>query len=425
LAPFSPVLLPQVSEGAFHSMIRRSLPCIIAVSMTLLLVGCARPQRKAAQSWDPRAAATYLDQREVAWMNWPTAARDHGTFCVSCHTVLPYVLSRPTLRAVAAEQGPSEEGRVVDNVRKRVSLWSQTEPYYEDVRYGDGKPEQSRGTEAVLNALVLASHDAQQGKLNDLTLMAFQNMWALQRKQGPEKGSWPWLQFEMEPWEAGDSAYYGAALSAIAVGIAPENYRAKPEIQPQLKLLHDYLNGEAAKQSVINRVVLLWAGIKLPGLLDAEQRNAIVGELRKTQRSDGGWELSSLSWPGEWSLHSMIRSRLRFDWSRQDTDSDGYATALITFVLGQAGLSASDPTLSRGLAWLAGNQNHDGSWPSLSLTKRRDPSSIPGHFMRDAATAYAVLALVENRVPFKPDSSTPPSRSLARFDATPIAVREK
>ena len=29
---------------------------------------------------------------------WPRAARDHGTFCVSCHTTLPYALAHAALR---------------------------------------------------------------------------------------------------------------------------------------------------------------------------------------------------------------------------------------------------------------------------------------------------------------------------------------
>src|ERR1700751_1613695 len=49
-------------------------------------------------SWDQKGAAAYLDQRQSWWMNWPKAARDHETFCVSCHTAVPYALSRPALR---------------------------------------------------------------------------------------------------------------------------------------------------------------------------------------------------------------------------------------------------------------------------------------------------------------------------------------
>lgn len=388
-------------------MKRSSQATVLVVSATLLsLVGCSHPQNSSPKSWDAKAAGLYLDEREVAWRNWPSAARDHGTFCISCHTVLPYVLSRPALRATVAEKNPSEEeGAILANVRERVRLWSQTEPYYEDAGYGDGKPGQSRGTEAVLNALILANHDEQEQKLSGDTETAFRNMWDLQQKEGEARGSWAWLRFGMEPWEANDSGYYGAALAAIAVGTAPENYRARPEIQPQLNLLREHLNAEVKKQSTINRAVLLWVGKKLPGFIDAEKRASIIKELRDAQRSDGGWELSSLSWPNDWSLHSLIRSHLRWDWSRQDTRSDGYATALITYVLGQAGLSSDDPTIRRGLAWLVQNENSDGSWPSLSLAKKRDPSAMTGHFMRDAATSYAVLALTENRVPSKTEAS--------------------
>src|SRR5260370_9259051 len=56
-----------------------------------------QPATKIASSWDQKAAATYLDQRAAWWMEWPKAARDHETFCVSCHTAVPSALSRPPL----------------------------------------------------------------------------------------------------------------------------------------------------------------------------------------------------------------------------------------------------------------------------------------------------------------------------------------
>jgi squalene-hopene/tetraprenyl-beta-curcumene cyclase len=203
----------------------------------------------------------------------------------------------------------------------------------------------------------------------------------------------------MEPWEAKDSQYYGAALAAIAVGTAPENYNSTPEIQPKLAALRDYLNREYATQSTINQVVLLWASTKLPGLLDSEQQRSLINEVTNQQQSDGGWRLSLLAWPKGWSVHSLARRQLRADWTRQQAQSDGYATGLIVFALRQSGVPAEDPRLKRGLSWLARNQsNEEGSWPSSSLTERRNPSSNVGHFMRDAATAYAVLALSDSGV---------------------------
>ena len=93
----------------------------------------------------------------------------------------------------------------------------------------------------------------------------------------------------------------------------------------------------------------------------------------------------------------MARKRLRSDWTRQDAGSDAYATGLITYVLQEAGMPAQTPSLKRGLSWLVQHQNSgDGSWLSSSLTKRRSSSSNVGHFMSDAATAYAVLALSED-----------------------------
>jgi len=55
-----------------------------------------------AKSWDRKAAAAYLDARMNWWESWSSAKRDHETFCVSCHTSLPYALARPALRSALA-----------------------------------------------------------------------------------------------------------------------------------------------------------------------------------------------------------------------------------------------------------------------------------------------------------------------------------
>jgi squalene-hopene/tetraprenyl-beta-curcumene cyclase len=383
----------------------RTIPGFAIGFVLSLFVACARPQAKVATSWDQKAAAAYLDQRQAWWMGWSGAARDHGTFCISCHTSVAYALSRPGLRTALAEQAPSvNERELLDNVTKRVRLWKDVEPFYTDHGY---KAAESRGTEAVLNALILAAHDSQSGRLTADTHAAFDNMWALQQTAGDKKGAWSWLQFDLEPWEANDSQYYGAALAAVAVGTAPESYRSTPEIQRNLTLLHEYLDREYANQSMINRVVLLWASAKVPGLLEPKRRDAIVDEVLSKQRSDGGWELSSLAYPRSgWGLSKLLRTWIREDGSSQERNGDGYATGLIVLVLQQAGLDRNSPPLTRGISWLMANQNAaNGSWPSYSLNKRRDLSSDTGRFMSDAATAYAVLALMENQRPTNPVAS--------------------
>src|SRR5208282_1445686 len=265
-----------------------------------------QPEIKVANSWDQKAAAAYLDQRAGWWMAWPRAARDHETFCVSCHTAVPYAMSRPALRVALAEQGPSaNERKLLDNVTKRVRLWKEVDPFYKDADRGPYKSVESRGTESVLNALILASNDAsnraQNGHLSDDTRAAFENMWAEQQTTGDQKGAWPWLRFKNEPWEADDSDFYGAALAAIAVGTAPENYRAKPEIQNNMKMLSEYLNRTYAAQTLSNRAVLLWASAKLPGLIDPVRQKALTTELLGKQQPDGGWSLTSMA--GDWKRH--------------------------------------------------------------------------------------------------------------------------
>jgi squalene-hopene/tetraprenyl-beta-curcumene cyclase len=327
-------------------------------------------------------------------MGWPRAARDHETFCVSCHTAVPYVMSRPALRGALGEQGPSaNERRLLDNVKKRVRLWKEVAPFYTDADRGAYKSVESRGTESVLNALILASNDAsnspRNGHLSGDTRAAFENMWAEQQTSGDIRGAWLWLRFKNEPWEADDSGYYGAALAAIAVGTAPKNYGSNPEIQNSLKMLREYLNREYAAQTLSNRAVLLWASAKLPGLLDPARQKALINEVLNKQQPDGGWSLTSMS--GDWKRH---------DGTPQEARSDGYATGLIAFALQQAGISQENAQLKKGLAWLAANQSRtEGFWLAYSLNNNEEHHISPDtvRFMKDAATAYAVLALSDSK----------------------------
>src|SRR3984957_3168940 len=228
-----PAVLARIATRNSTMKVCLRLGCVLAMCLAAgVRTGCSHAQKTGTTSWDPKAAAAYLDQREVSWMGWPGSARDHETFCVSCHTGLPYALSRPLLHKALAESGLSiNERRLLENINKRVRLWNEVEPFYSDKGYDSGKTAESRGTEAVLNALILARYDAENGHLEDSTRTAFNNMWALQQAGGRGQGAWSWLQFGMEPWEAKDSQYYGAALAAIAVGTAPEYHRLTPEIQ--------------------------------------------------------------------------------------------------------------------------------------------------------------------------------------------------
>jgi squalene-hopene/tetraprenyl-beta-curcumene cyclase len=353
--------------------------CLLAA---LLSASSAASQKNPA-SWDRRAAAAYLDARQEWWFGFPNAARDLDTACVSCHTTLSYVLARPVLHGSLNEHGRAPaETKLIDQVVRRVRSWKDIAPYYPDQTRGLPKTSESRGTESVLNAVVLARRDADDGALTDDTRLAFSNLWALQMKTGELSGAWAWLYFRLEPWEGEASAYFGATLAAIAVGMAPNGYASGTDIQDNLKLLRGYLAKQFDRQPMLNRLLLLWASANLTGLLTAEQRDGIIAEAFAKQQHDGGWSLSSL---GPWQ---------RTDGSALDTKADGYATGLATFALQQAGLPFTEPRVAKALEWLVQHQDSaTGQWFASSLNKQRDPQSDASRFMNDAATAFAVLAL--------------------------------
>jgi len=116
-------------------------------------------------------------------------------------------VARSALRSALAQPAISpDERKILDNVQKRVLLWDALEPFYSDEKVGPMKTPQSHGTESVLNALILASYETQDTTLHPASAKAFASMWALQIKTGDKRGAWPWLNFQLQPWEAEEFA---------------------------------------------------------------------------------------------------------------------------------------------------------------------------------------------------------------------------
>ena len=328
---------------------------LIALALLPLAAWCG--------DWNAAGAAKYLDGRAAEWAVWKRAAREGGP-CVSCHTTLGYLIVRPALRRDLHESAPTEfETGLIAGVRTRTA-----------------KPAgavRADNTQAVLAALVLAMDDARGGKgLSKETEAAFRTMWATQRPDG----AWGWTDARLEPWEVKQSEYLGAALAMAATGIAPDGYRNRKEIKLNVIRLKDYVQEHTAGQPLASRLVLLWGAVRLNG--PGRNQQPVADEAWKKQNPDGGWSLASL---GPWNQ--------REDAPPQPEGSSALATAWTAGMLKLAGVGTQEPAMDRALTWLRTHQQPDGSWEAVSMNKHFEAGSMEEKFMRDAATAYASLAL--------------------------------
>jgi hypothetical protein len=216
--------------------------------------------------WNPKLAAQYLDTRQKDWLDWPRA-NGGAKPCISCHTNVTYLMVRPALRKVLGESQPTAyETALMKSLRERVG--KQEPPAAPGI-----------GVESVLATLFLApeaSPDAAK---------ALDRLWALQIREGKAKGSWNWYSLDDDPWEMPESNFYGAALAAIAVGGAPAEYRARPEVKERLADVAAFLRAGQESQPLHNRMMLLWASAKLPEAVTPEVRRAIV------EAAAAGWKL--------------------------------------------------------------------------------------------------------------------------------------
>ncbi len=296
----------------------------------------------AAFSWEQ--AATFLDSAALQWQK--------KRKCFTCHTNLAYLYARPGISAAApahAEVRAFAEALV----EKR---WPEKGPRWD--------------AEVVAVAAALAFNDrATSGKLHPVSRTALDRIWTVQQ----ENGGFDWLKCDWPPMESDD--HYGAALAAIAVGVAPDEYAQTDAAQKGMAGIRRYLK-ENPPPTLHHQTMLLWAASYTPDLLAPAARQATIAQLLSLQKEDGGWALATL---GDWK---------RADESPQDTEhSDGYATGFVVYVLRRAGVPAEHKAVRRGVAWLKGNQRKSGRWFTRSLHKDSR------HFISHAGTAFAIMAL--------------------------------
>ena len=235
---------------------------------------------------------------------------------------------------------------------------------------GDGaKPRWD--AEVIATGVTLAINDAQtSGKLHPTTRAALDRIWTLQQKDG----GFNWLKCDWPPYEHDD--YFGAVFAALGVGIAPDAYAKTERAKAGMDRLRDYLKTHPAPD-LHHKTFLLWASNKTEGLLTEAERSDVVTRLRALQRPDGGWCLPSL---GDWPRRDKSPNP-------KDAPSDGYATGLVVYVLRMSGVAQNDPAIMRGVAWLKSHQRTSGRWFTRSL------SNDKAHYITNAGTAYAVMAL--------------------------------
>jgi squalene-hopene/tetraprenyl-beta-curcumene cyclase len=360
----------------------------------------AGPSDGGSRSWDPAAAAAYLDARMDLWFANGTKLKtgDTQTACVSCHAGLAYAISRPVLRRVLHADTPSaQEAKLIDDTTRRVETYSTHQVLYD---FNERRQIESRGTEAVLNAVILTSADTARGlrEPSAPTKKALARMWETQRADG----RWDWLEFGLEPWETTEAVYHGATFAAFAAGTA----LGQPDAAATAGIdrLRAYLSSNYQAQHLYNRTWALLASTRLKRVVTDAQRDALISDLVRAQREDGGWSLESMG-PWKWSKTAPpVKSPGDLD-AALLTQSDGYATGLVVYTLTQAGVARDHAAIRKGIRWLETNQRTipvpdipGRAWHAHSLNYDREHGGEKGEpwrrlFMSDTATAFAILAL--------------------------------
>jgi squalene-hopene/tetraprenyl-beta-curcumene cyclase len=326
-----------------------------------ILIPAASADEPRRDSVSVELAENYLEQGSLAW-------NGHRK-CVSCHTNGAYMQFRPALSG--------QLGKPSAAIREHfVASLEAFEKKTAEEQQASVAPAQ-----AIYLAAGLAEWDAHVTKsLSPETDRALRLMLKLQL----ETGTWGSLDC-WPPYES--SAFHLATTAAMAVGTAPGWLQGLQdnELRTRVDKLRSYLSTEKPRQDY-DRTLLLWASLRLPGVLTAERQKELVDLVFAKQQPDGGWSIRTFGAPEEWGAGNRAE-KLRAEPEFAAPPSDGHQTGLAIVVLRESGIAANDPRIQRGVSWLKGNQRASGRWWTRSL------NTDSWHFITYSGTALPLLAL--------------------------------
>ncbi len=325
-------------------------------------VAAATAEEPLREAVDVKLAAKYLEEGTRAW------SESRG--CVSCHTNGTYLSVRPALTPWLGPPAESERAFFVEQLHEL-----QQQPR-EKLRQG------ITPTQIGYVAAGLAAWDAHLTKTCSAeTDAALRLMYEVQSPDGSLHNTDCWPPLE-------SSSYHGATVAAMATAIAPGWIQQADQAgRAGYARLKTYLQSTEPPHDYA-RVLLLWAAAHTPDLVDEGQRQALISQLWKHQRGDGGWSLRTFAAPEAWGRGNRAK-KLRGETEFQDPPSDGHMTGLAVIVLRDAGVPASDARIQRAITWLKSNQRESGRWWTRSLNTDRF------HFITYSGTCYPLLALAK------------------------------
>ncbi len=304
-------------------------------------------------------ALSYLEQGATAWTR--------GQKCVTCHTNGTYMALRPSLSGPLGKPGQEVRDFFVKLFRQDASRLG-----------GEGKLGDSQ---LIYIARGLAEWDAHvSGELSAETSLALKRLFERQLPTGEWKASQCWPPLE-------SSAFQEATVAALAVAVAPGwlSSLTDERLQAGVKRLKDYLR-KVEPPHDYGRVVLLWASAKLEGVLEEGEKAKIIETIWRKQRADGGWSIRTFARPEQWGNGNRAE-KLRAEKEFANPPSDGHQTGLALIALREAGVSAQNPGIRKGVQWLLSNQRQSGRWWTRSL------NTDNYHFITYSGTLYPLVAL--------------------------------
>jgi squalene-hopene/tetraprenyl-beta-curcumene cyclase len=352
-AAFLPFLCSAQQQPAKDTIVYDQAPVDWTAYQRLWLKGLPRatPQEPLLAVYSEDKAKNFLDDTALKW------ARQNR--CATCHTTVAYLMARPLI-------GNSGDRAAWNEVRETVKNFA-----------NEGIAKHSPLAPFIVGptAAALTVGDASSGRelLQPDSRALFAFLWASQGANGawaiPQNvGNLPFL--EREP-------RYLAYMVALGVGYAPGHYYEDPSARAGFDKLRGFIRNNLPNNAH-DKSVLLWASVRTPGLLTAQERAEYLHFVLALQKVDGGWALPSM---GTWPRH---------DGAPNDPqgESDGYATSLAALALCQQGYSIKDPAVKRAVVWIDQHQRASGRWYTRSLYSDRFQN-----YLSNMGTAYAVMAL--------------------------------